>query len=54
MHKKMCRSCMQSRVAAVHNNSRITLHTPMHVDQTVLTQPSVHKERRAGWCAVQQ
>ena len=46
----------QSRVAAVHINSCITLRTPTHVDRTVLAQPSVHKERRAAkaWCVVQQ
>ena len=35
---------------------RITLHTPMHVNRTVLAQRSVHREQRAAkaWCAVQQ
>ena len=42
--KKPVRICTQSRVAAVHINSRITLRTPTHVDRTVLAQPSVHRE----------
>ena len=53
--KKPVRICAESRVAAVHINSRITLRTPTHVDRTVLAQPSVHRERRAAkaWCVVQ-
>ena len=43
--KKPIRICAQSRVAAVHINSRITLRTPTHVDRTVLAQPSVHREQ---------
>ena len=46
--KKPVRICAQSRVAAVHINSRLTLRTPTHVDRTVLAQPSVHRERRAA------
>ena len=41
--QKPVRICAQSRVAAVHINSRITLRTPTHVDRTVLAQPSVHR-----------
>ena len=42
--KKSVQTCAKSRVAVVHIDSCIALRTPMHVDRTVLTQPSVRKE----------
>ena len=36
MPKTPVQTCTQSRVAAVHINSPITLHAPMHINQTVL------------------